>query len=214
MKNITKEIHEKLREITGKSQIIGLTYTSKSSGERARYRVQVNVNYGACLERSKLELEILKPTLSGLDLEACEALEASIRKSLEANAKGEQSEDFTKRGIYAKIDGTPLQVNLNDGTFELSGLVLSKTIEVPGFFKTVNSKPLTIAKNKIEKTLPKGKWRTFTLDKEAFESARICGEEITAEKPAEKPEEKTKKTTHTRAQAHGLPIYGDEIYEE
>lgn len=181
MSNITKELHEKLKSIMGKSQIVGLTYTSKSSGERARYRIQVNVNYGACLERSKLELEILKPTLSGIDLEACEALEASIRKSLEASAKGEQNEDFTKRGVYAKVEGTPLQVNLNDGTFELSGLVLSKTVEVPGFFKTVNSKPLTIAKNKIEKTLAKGKWRTFALDKEAFESARISGEEITAD---------------------------------
>jgi hypothetical protein len=180
MVNITKELHEKLREITGKSQIIGLTYTSQSTGERARYRIQVGVNYSKLLEKSALELEIVKPTLSGLDLEACEALQASIQKSLEAHKRGEQSEDFTKRGVYAGIEGTPLQINLNDNTLELSGVVLSKTIEVPGVHKVVNSRPLTIAKDKLDKTLPRSKWRTFRLDAGNLESARISGDEITA----------------------------------
>ena len=178
--NITKELHQKLREITGQSQIIGLTYTSKSTGERSRYRVQVNVNYGNYLERKKTALEILKPTLTGLDLEACEALEQSVKKSIEANKKGKQNEDFTKAGLYAKIEGTPLQINLNDNSLELTGIILSKTVEVPGIHKVVKSKPLTIAKKRIEKSVA-GKWRTFSLDAGALESARICGEEITAD---------------------------------
>lgn len=176
----TKEIVQKIRSINWKGQIIGLTYRAKSSGELARFRVQVGVSYKGLLEKDLTELEIAKPGFSGLELQACEELIESIQKSLVALDKGEQSEDYTKKGLYQSIEGTPVQVSLNDGTFELKGVVLSKTVLEPGTYKTVNSKPLTLAKKKIEQTLRKSKYRTFALDADAFESARISGEEITA----------------------------------
>lgn len=176
----TKEIVQKIRQINWKGQIIGLTYRSKKSGELARYRVQIGVSYKGLLEKDLTELQISKPKFTGLELQACDELIASVQKSLAALDKGEQSEDYTKKGQYQAIDGTPVQVSLNDGTFELKGLVLSKTVLEPGTYEKVNSKPLTLAKKEIEKTLRKSKFRTFAIDADAFESARISGEEITA----------------------------------
>ena len=178
--SVTKEIVQKIRSINWKGQIVGLTYRAKSSGELARFRVQVGVSYKGLLEKDLTELEIAKSNYTGLELQACEELIASIQKSLAAMEKGEQSEDYTKKGLYQSIEGTPVQVSLNDGTFELKGVVLSKTVLEPGEHKAVNSKPLTLAKKKIEQTLRKSKYRTFALVADAFESARISGEEITA----------------------------------
>lgn len=178
--SIQKEIVDALREINWKGQFVGVTYRSKKTKELARYTLRIGESYKSILEKSLLELQTMKTPENPLELEAFQAVKKSLEKSLAAMAEGKQSEDYTKRGMYQKIEGTPLQVSIEDGTFELSGMVVKKVVLEPGEYKEVNSKPLTIAKNRIEKMLPKSKYRTFALDKEAFESARICGEEITS----------------------------------
>lgn len=177
--SIQREIAEVVKAINWKGRFIGLTYRTKSTGELARYVLQVGGSYLGTLEKSLSELNALNPPQTDLEKQAREAVQASILKSIEAAKRGEQSEDYTKKGQYVQVPGTPLQVSMEDGTFEIKGIVISKTVLEPGIYKKVNSRPLTLAKDAIEKQLTKGKFRTFALDKEAFESARICGEEIT-----------------------------------
>lgn len=150
-----------------------LTYTAKESGETARHTVLLGFNYRTCVEKSLLELEILRPSLSGIDAIAADELLESFRKTLAGTQDG-----YTKAETYADTAVKGLKVNTVDNSLQLFGLTQSKVVLVPGTFKTVNSAPKTIAKNKLRKELAVGKFREYALDNGAIHGARINGETI------------------------------------
>lgn len=149
------------------------TYTAKGSGEQARYSVLLGFNYRAAVEKSLLELEIARPSLSGIDAIAADEMMASYKKTLAGT-----QDAYTKAEIYADTSVKGLKVNTNDNSLQLFGLVENKVVLVPGNHPVVNSAPKTIAKRKLEKQLPVGKFREFAIDNGAFHSARINGEVI------------------------------------
>lgn len=162
-----------ISSLAGRAQFVALTYTNAQK-EKARYTIILNGNYRGVLEKSLLELTIQLPDLKEIEKEACEALIASIHKSLAANAVGEVSEDYTKRGLYVPSGVPGVKVSTNDNTLELSGLLHSKVVLEPGEArKPVRSAPLTVAKNQLRRQTAQGKFRTFCL--ENIQSARING---------------------------------------
>jgi hypothetical protein len=182
-----KEIIQKLRELAGKSQFISFTYTSKGTGEIARHTLIAGANYHNLIEKSKLALELMpisELVQAGVAPDFAEKAKneilASFDKTLAAHAKGEQNEDYTKRGQYVSL-GAGVNLNLNDNSIQFFGLSHAKVIITPGVYKTVNSRPLTIAKDKIRALLPVSKFREFALDVENLQSARIAGETLVIE---------------------------------
>lgn len=179
-----KEFAESLKAFAG-AKFVGLTYTSKSTNETARYTLILGASYINLLEKSLLELELKEKELEDfaktneLSLaatkQAYRELVESTKKSLEAHKMGKQNENYTKAGVYATISPN-LKVSLNDGTYEISGLTHTKEVIVPGSYKEMMSSAKTIAKNKLKKDLPIGRYRTFCLDPEHFGSMKMNGD--------------------------------------
>jgi hypothetical protein len=113
--------------------------------------------------------------MAGDELFAASEVMKSLRKTLDANAEGKQNEDYTKKGMYANVRGG-VNINLNDNTIQLFGRTISKVVIEKGIYKTVNSRPLTIAKDKIKKNLPVSKFREFALDKNVVLTGKVNGE--------------------------------------
>ena len=147
-----------------------LTYCAKDSGELARHNVLLGFNYKTCVEKSLLELEILRPSLSGIDGIAADELLASFTATLNGTQTG-----YTKAATYADTAIKGLKVNTVDDTLQLFGLRQSKVVLREGIFKVVKSAPKTIAKNKLRKALPIGKFKEFALDAGHFSGLRVNG---------------------------------------
>lgn len=155
------------------------TYRTKDTGELSRYTVMLGVDYGAVYEKDRATLREMLPSLDGLDKEAADALLASIEESLvkglgnnSAYTHGaEQGDTYLS---LAGIDG--VKVNKNDGILHVLGMLQNKVVLEEGTYKQVNSKPLTMAKNAIRKTLRQSKIRQFALPN--IQSARLNGETL------------------------------------
>ena len=168
-----KALLDSINSLAGKAQFVSLTYTNAQK-EKARYTIILNGNYRGVLEKSLLELNIQLPNLKEIEKEACEALIASLHKSIAANAAGEVSEDYTKKDLYIPSGVSGVKINSNDNSLELSGLLHSKVVLEPGEpRKPVRSAPLTVAKNQLRRQTAQGKFRTFCL--ENIQSARMNG---------------------------------------
>lgn len=176
-KEAIQAIAKRLGELSGKCQFASFVYTAKSSGEKARFTFALGAKYLNLLEASILEMETRQKPTQPLELQAFENVLAGLKKSFEAHSKGEQSEDYTKKGQYLHI-APNLQLNLNDGTLEISGKLHAKAVLEPGIHKVVNSRPLTIAQDKIKKELPVSQWRSLAIDFGAMETAKINGDVI------------------------------------
>lgn len=175
-----QNIIETIKEAAGKAQFASILYRTKtkqnksgkivSGGELSRYTLILGATYLSLIEKSRLALELipdkelneLNPDVVLVAQAKAEVLE-SLTKSIIAHKAGTQSDDYTKKGLYEPL-GAGLNLNSNDNTLQLFGLVQSKVTLEKGIFKHVDSAPLTIVKNQIRKLLPIGKFREFALD--------------------------------------------------
>jgi hypothetical protein len=172
-------IIDKIAASAGLARFASFVYTSVSTGEVARYTLQLGFNYRGCLEKSRLALEIESPALEGIDAQAA----AELVNSIDASLAGTQ-ENYTKADTYANVFDTSgkevpgVKRNVNDGSLQIFGLLHSKVQIAPPTIerKEVKSRPLTIAKNKIRQGLPIGKFREFAL--ENLSVARINGDTL------------------------------------
>ena len=175
MTKLENILSEKLTASNGACQFVGFTYAAKSSGEIARHVLRVGVNYERVLRSSLLALKLRASTFTGLEIQACAELAQSFETSLAAMAEGKENPNYTKKGLYTSL-GNGLKM-FHDGTLEISGLSHSKVVLREGVFPHVNSRPLTIAKDKLRKQLLVGQWRTFALDAAQI-TVRIQGETL------------------------------------
>lgn len=163
---------------------VSFTYKNKVSkvGEKpetARYTLVLGGKYINLLEKSKLELELLiaENTFNGDMLTAANDVLASINKSIAAHNSGTQSEDYTKKGMYLPV-GNGVNINNNDNTIQVFGLLHSKVVLVEGFRKPVNSSQSTINKNKVRKMLSMSNFREFALDAGNIQTVKVKGNAI------------------------------------
>jgi len=141
-------------------------YTAKGTGEKARHTILLGVSYENAVRKSLRELakaDVESIAGEWADIAKGELM-ASFWKTLEAIAAKDQSADYTKRGQYALTSVMGVKENTKDGTLQLFGATIKKDVIAPGTYKTVKSAPKTIAKSKIKKTLPVGKWREFAVE--------------------------------------------------
>lgn len=176
-----KEIIQSIRELAGKAQFVSFLYTSKKHNETARHTLILGANYKTLVEKSKLALELLtnqEIIALGITPELAEQAKqkilASLNKTLAAGEKGEQNEDYTKRGQYVPL-GNGLNLNSTDLTLQLFGLTHAKVVITPGVYPVVNSRPLTIAQDKIKDLLPISKFREFALDVGNIHAVKLNG---------------------------------------
>lgn len=175
-------IVDKIASQAGLARFVSLTYSSKTTGEVARYVVQLGFSYRNLLHKSLIQLEVEREIMTDLSREAADDLIESMNESL----NGTQNK-YTKKDIYQdyvdpsgkKIQG--VKVNKNDGSIKIFGLITSKTQITPPVNqqKPKESSPLVAAKDRIRKSLPIGRFREFSIDN--LHSAKINGEVLEIE---------------------------------
>jgi hypothetical protein len=159
--NSQAELLRLLASVQG-ARFASFTYTSKGTGEVAKYRVNLGVNvenlYNADLET----LEAMIADLDGIELEAAVAIRDSIKKSL-AEGIGNHP-DYRVADSYVSFpDVQGVKVHEETGALHLLCIVEEKEVIQEGVYKQVNSRPLTLAKKAIERKLRRSKIRQFIL---------------------------------------------------
>jgi hypothetical protein len=145
------------------------------SGELADYSIVFHMSYKNALEKS---IDTLNDMSLSTDLErqARREVVASFENSLVkmASTPIEDIDDaydrfFDEEGRYIK--GVKLHRDTN--TLHLYGLVSQKRVLIPGTYKKVNSKPLTIAKKKLTALTTCGKFRQFRITASKVDSIKV-----------------------------------------
>ena len=161
------------------TRFVGMTYTNEN-GEKSKYRLIMGINLVSLYKSDLRTLKKLRPSLDGVKAVACDELIASIENSL---TKGIGNNDaYTLRGYYTPI--TPngevkLHVNeIGETHLYIRGFVLTKTVIEKGVYAKVNSSDKTLAKKDLEKSLKRGKIRTFKINVAVLEGIRMNGMEI------------------------------------
>lgn len=161
------------------TRFVSLTYTNQN-GETSRYNLLMGVNLESLYKSDRRFLEKLVPTLSGVERVAGEELLSSITESLTVGI-GNNSQ-YTLKGYYSPVTSNG-EVKLHTDekgvtSLYLRGYVIKKTTIKEGVYKTVNSSPKTLAKNKLEKSLKRGKLRTFKINVAALHTVKVNGMSI------------------------------------
>lgn len=150
------------------ARFAGFRYTAKGSGEVSKVVVILGASLEALYRR---DIDVLTEMLeitpeTDLEFEAATALLLSRRESL-ANGIGNNSRYVhgpLAADTYQHIDGLPgIKIHRETGEVYVTGLVHHKEVIEPGTYKPVKSRPLTIAKRNIEKWLPSGRFRQYSL---------------------------------------------------
>ena len=170
-----------LQGVTG-VQFASLTYRTKATDELARYTLLLGASVENAYAGDLQKVEDALPTLTdSLDVQAATEIINSLRQSLD---KGIGNNDaYTLQGVYASTGIAGVYINTNDNALHLKNVfVQSKVVLQEGKpRKAVNSKPLTIAKDKLKKMLGlrTNKLRQFALDN--ITKAKVNGDTITFE---------------------------------
>lgn len=145
------------------SQFISVRGYENSDGEIANFVMNVRTKYETAKQKDIARLQaILKEGKFETELQkqAVEELLQSLIKPNENRSKGQTE-------TYETIEGFPmLKRHVITGDLYLYGQRISKKVLVKGNYKTVNSRPLTIEKNKVRKQLRTSKLRLIKLGKE------------------------------------------------
>lgn len=150
-------------------------YKSATSGEVADHTICFHMSYGSALERSIALLSEVVPA-DDLEAQAKSELLASYQKSLDkvTTEPLEVVGDHYDRVLDA--EGAPIKgikIHKESGALHLFGLAHRKVVHTKGTFKEVKSRPLTIAKDRLRKSLPVEKFRQFIIAPGSFEEMRV-----------------------------------------
>jgi hypothetical protein len=181
MKTNIQNLVAEVAKLNG-NRFASLTYAAKGTGEIARHTIQLGFSYHNSIENSFALCDTLTAEACGvadetLFAEALAEVKASLQKTLDAHALGQQNANYTKADVYVPLFNG-LNVSKTDGSYKLFGLTVAKTVLVSGVHKAVKSAPLTVAKNKIRKDLPVGAFREFAIDESQLALAKINGATI------------------------------------
>ncbi len=169
-------------------KFIGVTYRAKETGELARHTLIIGADYKELTRKSMEDITRMLPTLTGLSLQAANDLLVSYSKTLLAQDTNTEHPDYTQAGIWESLcPGLRAEVLARDEAgkpsvwgdkIQITGLSHAKRVLEAGTYKSVNSKPLTLARKAIEKQLPRSKYRTLSVEGGTLESVRVGGNEI------------------------------------
>jgi hypothetical protein len=157
------------------STYLSLHGYKNEADEVADFNLLFHISYKTALERSIDILSAIKPETS-IDIVAKEELIASFNLSLEKMAATplETLQDGYTR--FYDEDGAHIKgIKLHDetNTLHLYGLVANKVIRTPGTYKHVNHRKLTLAKDKLRRLTPAGKFRQFKIRPEQLDYIKV-----------------------------------------
>jgi hypothetical protein len=151
---------------SGAGRFVSMKYRN-AEGELSRYTIMLGVSYHRALE-SDLRKVLAYTPKNDIEKEAKDAIVTSIGASLTGDNPA-----YNLKGYFTPIDNRGI-ASFNDlGEVYIKGFLVKKEVLEPVEYKQVNSKPLTIAKNKIKKNFKSGKVRTFKFDLNQLESVSI-----------------------------------------
>ncbi len=158
------------------ARFIGLTYTNEN-GETSRYNLLMGIRLESLYKSDLRTLTALRPSLEGIKAVACDELISSVNNSL---TKGIGNNDaYTLKGYYTPVtkNGEVKFHTDEDGRkfLYVRGYVINKTVLKKGEYKPVNSSAKTLAKKEIEKSLKRGKLRTFKINVNNLHSVKLNG---------------------------------------
>lgn len=170
-----EEFIEALSELRPASTFLTLKGYRNSVGEVSDFSVAFHIDYKQALRKSIEIVDEMKLT-TPLEKLARDELIESFNKSLVKMEETplEEIEDgytrfFDEEGNHIK--GVKLHNATN--TLHMYGLVVHKRVRVYGNYPVVNSKRLTIAKDKLRHLTPAGKFRQFRITPQQVESLRV-----------------------------------------
>ena len=154
-----------LSKLRPSSTFLSLMGYRNDHSEVADYSIVFHMSYANALRRSLVALESIVPS-DDLEATAKQELQGSYQASLDkmATTPIEEIDDnytrfFDDDGSYVK--GIKLHTETN--TLHIYGLVNNKRVLMPGQYKKINRKPLTIAKDKLRRLCPVNKFRQFKI---------------------------------------------------
>jgi hypothetical protein len=146
------------------AKFANVVYRVKKNNELAKYRIILGASTEVLYQKDIVKLEELYPTLEAeLDKLACAAILDSRKESLTLGIGNNTK--YTCADVYVEADGIPgVKIHKETGCLYVTGLLEEKTvIEAGEPYKEVKSRPLTIAKRKIEKDLPSHRFRQLII---------------------------------------------------
>lgn len=153
------------KSITGVSFVSIKNYTNKQ-GEVSNNLINIGIKYENAKKKDITflnELNIDK-AIAEHDLKSSKELLEEARKELMVSfIKPEVNRSNGQKDAYTVLfDG--VKVHNETGVLYIYGYRENKTVLVKGEYKTVNSKPLTIAKDELRKLLKTGKFTQYALE--------------------------------------------------
>lgn len=171
MNNLITEL-SKLRK---SATFLSINGYRNANSEVANYSIVFHMNYENALKKSLQELEEM-PADTWLAKQAIAELAKSFEKSLESLKTTPVEEIDDCYHHFKNDDGTYIKgvkVHSATDTLHLYGLVAHKKILMPGIYKEVNSKPLTIEKDRIRHLCTVGKFRQFKITPDQVQSISV-----------------------------------------
>lgn len=166
-----------LRNATTKGcTFITFLYQKKTTGEVSKYQINFGINYRNACEIDKAALEAYQPK-DALEEQA----KAEMVKSLTETLTEGVSQAYTQKDTYETI-GRGIRQHKETGEIYIHGFIHSKEQIVPPTTpkKPVNSRPLTLAKNKIKKELDlkRNKFGDFIINPDNIAGILVNGDVI------------------------------------
>ncbi len=145
------------------TQFVSVKGYENSEGEIANFVLNLGSKYENAKKKDIAKLQaILKVGKFETALQK-EAVESVLNGLINPNQNRSKGQTET----YETIEGFPmLKRHIATGDLYIYGQRISKKVIVKGNYKTVNSKPLTIEKEKVRKGLSTSKLRLIKLGKE------------------------------------------------
>jgi hypothetical protein len=164
-----------LAKLRTSSTFLSLMGYRNEHSEVADHNIIFHISYESALKRSIIALQPIVPA-SDLETTAKEELLASFKQSL-ANLKETPMEELEDAYDHFKDeDGSYIKgvkLHRESDTLHLYGLEVQKRIIMPGIYKKVNKRPLTIAKDKLKKLCPVSKFRQFIITPNRVEKISV-----------------------------------------
>lgn len=152
-------------------------YTSSTSGEVADHLINIGVSYAKAGEKDIKDLENADLTKLSNDQFSVILLEEARTALINSIVAPSKSYSNAQKDAYTHIcEG--MKVHNETGSVVIFGHAVRKTVIVKGEYKTVNSRPLTLAKNYLSKelNLRRDKYRNFTVT--SLEGIKLNGQEF------------------------------------
>lgn len=161
-----QEIIDVLSSLKPASMFLALREYRNESDELADHIICFHISYQNALVKSIVEVDKFIPT-NDLWRQAKEEVLASLHSSLTKMEAVEELDDvydrfFNSDGEYIK----GIKIHRATQALHIYGLAHSKRIIIPGEYKKVNSRPLTIAKNKLRNLGVISRFRQFKITPE------------------------------------------------